>query len=74
LQLRIVAYDSANPKQQATSLVTIAVTRNENAPQFERSLFTATVPESLQLGEFVAQINATDEDMVRVESFVQQSV
>ena len=63
-QLRIIAYDSANPGQRATSLVTISVTRNENGPIFGRSAYNVAVPESLELGAFVIQVNASDMDGV----------
>ena len=63
-----MAYDSANPGQRATSLVTISVTRNENGPIFGRSTYSEAVPESLELGAFVVEVNATDMDGVSVNN------
>ena len=63
-QLRIVAYDSANPAQKATALVTIAVTRNENAPRFRQNRYTLSMVETAALGSSVQQVEATDADGV----------
>jgi protocadherin Fat 4 len=60
--LRIVAYDSANPNQKATSLVKIEVKRNENGPIFSRNTYNIPASETMALGTFVAQVNATDDD------------
>ena len=64
LQLRIVAFDSANPNQKASALVTIAVTRNENSPIFARNSYYVEATESEPLGHFITTVNATDRDGV----------
>ena len=63
-QLRVVAFDSTSPKQQATAVVTIRVTRNENGPIFTRNTYSTMASETMALGAFVAQVNATDRDGV----------
>ena len=64
LQLRVVAYDSSNPSQKATALVTISVSRNEYGPSFSESTYAVVGPESVQLGTIVATVQATDKDGV----------
>ena len=59
-----MAYDSANPAQKATALVTIAVTRNENAPRFRQNKYTLSMVETAALGTSVQQVEATDADGV----------
>ncbi len=76
-QLRVIAYDSANPAQQATALVTIAVTRNENAPRFPQPRYVVAMAETAALGATVRQVEASDEDesvssdTVRAAAFVE---
>ena len=62
-----MAYDSANPAQKATALVTIAVTRNENAPRFRQNRYTLSMVETAALGTSVQQVEATDADGVSKE-------
>ena len=59
-----MAYDSASPGQKTTAVVTIVVTRNENGPTFTQSNYAVQGPETVELGAFVAQVNATDLDGV----------
>ena len=59
-----MAYDSSNPSEKATAVVTIAVTRNENSPTFSQRSYSIQATESLALGAFVIQVNATDRDGV----------
>ncbi len=70
LQLRIVAYDSANPNQKATALVTIAVTRNENEPRFSDRRYTVDAVETAALGTSIQQVEATDADGVILVVFL----
>ena len=60
-----MAYDSANPVQKATALVTIAVTRNENEPRFGQNRFTVPLVETAALGTSIQQVEANDADGVR---------
>ena len=64
LQLRVEAYDSSNPSQKATALVSISVSRNEYGPSFSQSTYAVEGPENVQLGVRVATVNATDKDGV----------
>ena len=64
-QLRIIAYDSSNPNQKATALVSISVTRNENGPVFAKRTYRVDATESMELGARIVQVNATDKDGVR---------
>ena len=66
LQLRVAAYDSSNPSQKVTTLVTISVSRNEYGPSFNESTYAVVGPESVQLGTIVATVQATDKDGVSV--------
>ena len=65
-QLVVVAYDRASPEQTAQTEVQISVRRNENAPEFTRTLYTATVPAHAALGTQVAAVTASDADQVRM--------
>lgn len=62
-----MAYDSANPNQQASALVTIAVTRNENSPIFARNSYYVDATEAMPLGTFITTVNATDRDNVSIQ-------
>ncbi len=64
-QLRIVAFDSANPNQKVTTVVSIKVTRNENGPIYTRNTYSVHASETMDLGGFITQVNATDRDGVR---------
>ena len=59
-----MAYDSANPAQKATALVTIAVIRNENAPRFAQNRYAVPLVETAALGTTVQRVEATDADGV----------
>ena len=59
-----MAYDSSNPAQKATALVSISVSRNENGPSFSHSTYKVVGPENVRLGVTVATVNATDKDGV----------
>ena len=62
----MVAYDSANPAQKAETVVTVTVARNEFGPRFSSNQYDAEANESFQLGDYIAQVNATDRDMVKL--------
>ena len=65
-QLRIVVYDRANPAEKATAAITIEVNRNENSPSFTESTYRVDAVETMDLGSFIADVNATDSDGVRL--------
>ena len=54
-QLRVVAYDSANPSQRATATVAVQMSRNEFGPVFSRAIYPVDVVESWSLGQHVVQ-------------------
>ncbi|XP_062579030.1 protocadherin Fat 3-like [Saccostrea cucullata] len=61
--LQVQAYDVAYPNDRATTNVTITITRNENAPQFDRVQYSANISESTAINVVVLQLNATDRDI-----------
>jgi len=63
-QLRVAVYDTAYPDQVTTATVPIQVTRNANAPIFERPEYRISVTESHRLGSSVLQLSAEDADEV----------
>ncbi|KAL5018737.1 hypothetical protein ScPMuIL_004459 [Solemya velum] len=60
--LRIIAYDSLVPDEQASTDVTIQVTRNPSAPLFNSPSITLSVDEDRLLGSPITNIEATDRD------------
>ena len=70
LQFTLVAQDQGKPQRSSdNATVTIQVTRNENAPQFERSLYVVTIPQDIRTRERVATVRADDID-ARVSAVV----
>ena len=69
LQLRVTAYDDADPNRVATADVTIVVQRNANAPKFEPSEYRKSVEESETLGEPIVTVTASDADKVVKSSY-----
>lgn len=66
LQLRIVAYDSTYPENQATATVSLSVERNPNAPTFVDKSYVIDINEKFSLGTVVMTIRAEDDDAVRM--------
>lgn len=61
-QLRIAAYDSADPETKAYTTVLITVTRNANPPRFNPFTYSAHVIEEFPLGGKIKTLKATDSD------------
>ena len=64
MQIRVVVYDSEYPDQTSTAVVPVIVTRNANAPIFERPEYRQALAENHQLGSSVLQLKASDQDKV----------
>ncbi|XP_061044256.1 protocadherin beta-18-like [Eubalaena glacialis] len=63
LRLTLTALDGGSPPRSATALVRVLVSDiNDNAPEFERSLYEVLVPENSPLDSFVVKVSATDLD------------
>ncbi|XP_052430080.1 protocadherin alpha-8-like [Carassius gibelio] len=63
IQLTLTAADGGNPPKSGTSQIIIRVLDiNDNAPEFSRPLYKASLVENLPIGTTVIIINATDED------------
>uniref|UniRef100_UPI00358F0402 protocadherin-10-like n=1 Tax=Myxine glutinosa TaxID=7769 RepID=UPI00358F0402 len=59
----LTATDGAKPPRTGTTMLTIRVLdSNDNAPTFDRSVYTARVRENAPVGTTVLQLNATDPD------------
>ena len=63
-QLRVRAYDSANPKAFSEEDVTINILRNVNRPSFGASSFSTRISEAMLIGTSVIQLTASDVDKV----------
>ena len=63
-QLKLIAYDTTYPENQATATITVDVLRNPNAPSFPDSRYEITVDERTDLGVSVFQAQAYDADEV----------
>lgn len=56
--------DRDKPKWECSSEVEILVSDlNDNAPQFEKEMYSATLPEDVQVGTLVTKLHATDKDI-----------
>ena len=61
--LKIKAFDLGHPRHTSQTNLTITVVDvNDNAPVFEKSLYTANVMEGNSINEFIMQVKATDKD------------
>ena len=63
LQLLVETWDSASPDVRSNTLVTIFVRRNEFSPVFFNSNQQVQVSEHALVGEMVAKVNASDDDL-----------
>lgn len=64
-QLKLIAYDSVYPNQQATSTVIVRVTRNDNGPVFKpAATYEKTVVGTFGVGEVILTVSAEDKDSV----------
>ena len=59
-------YDTEYTDQTSTALVPVIVTRNANAPIFERPEYRQSLAENHQLGSSVLQLKASDQDKVHL--------
>ncbi|GFS23625.1 protocadherin Fat 4, partial [Elysia marginata] len=61
--LRVIAYDSRYPNNQATATVTVRMARNPSDPDFTAPSYFTTVKETIPEGTIIfSNINATDAD------------
>nr|KAG5696279.1 hypothetical protein BaRGS_019981 [Batillaria attramentaria] len=61
--LTVMATDSGNPQQSGSTKVIVTVLdENDNSPQFNESLYTATIPEDVAKGQTVMRLLASDPD------------
>ncbi|XP_065729372.1 protocadherin beta-18-like [Phocoena phocoena] len=63
LRLTLTALDGGSPPRSATALVRVLVSDiNDNAPEFEKSVYEVLVPENSPLDSLVVKVSATDLD------------
>ncbi|XP_026095441.1 protocadherin alpha-3-like isoform X2 [Carassius auratus] len=63
ITLTLTAADGGNPPRSGTSQIIIKVLdNNDNAPEFSRPLYKASLVENLPIGTTVIILNATDKD------------
>ncbi|KAK3089813.1 hypothetical protein FSP39_006721 [Pinctada imbricata] len=67
--LRVIAYDTLVPAQQATADVVISVARNVNPPIFTQQNYQRTVTENYALGIPIISVMATDRDVTDVVTY-----
>ena len=64
INLTVMARDSITPFNSAfVSVIISLVDVNDNAPQFNKSIYTVSVPENLTTGNAVLTVKATDNDL-----------
>ncbi|KAJ8022289.1 Cadherin-23 [Holothuria leucospilota] len=62
-ELTVVATDKGEPSKQATTHVTVEIADiNDNPPTFDEDQYDFSIPENAVNGDYVGQVNATDED------------
>lgn len=69
-KLLVTAYDTGVPEIITSTIVTITITRNLNAPVFTANRYQETVYDYIGLGSNVLQITATDSDVTSPENSV----
>jgi hypothetical protein len=62
LQLLVQAYDNGYPALYDTTVLTVNVNRNLQAPVFSQPNYNVTILESQTLGETIVSVLATDPD------------
>lgn len=63
-QLVAHVQDRDKPRWECSSEVEILVSDlNDNRPQFEKEVYSATLPEDVQVGTLVTKLHATDKDI-----------
>ncbi|XP_012583222.1 PREDICTED: protocadherin beta-14 [Condylura cristata] len=63
LELMLTAWDGGSPPRSGTVLIRVLILDiNDNAPQFEKSLYEVHVPENSPLDSLVTKVSATDLD------------
>ena len=71
LKVRVLAEDQGTPPLSDTTVVTVKVDRNLNAPQTERSEWVVSVLETQALGVTIVQVQGSDQDQrVRDEGII----
>lgn len=61
--LTVIAQDQGHPPLSGTATVEVTVLDiNDHSPQFERSVYTADIPEDIPIGSHVLDVKATDLD------------
>lgn len=63
-QFQVSVFDSGEPSYKAFADVSIIVTRNPNAPQFEKASYSETIQQTLRVGSLVVNTTAFDFDGV----------
>ena len=62
-QFEVLAVDSGRPARTTTADVTVLVTRDEFAPEFISTPYTATITENAAINSTVLTVRATDRDL-----------
>ncbi|XP_053366678.1 protocadherin alpha-4-like [Clarias gariepinus] len=63
LNLTLTAYDGGKPERFGSVNITITVVDiNDNAPVFDRQVYTVTIEENIEFGSSVVKLHATDLD------------
>ncbi|TSK45903.1 Protocadherin gamma-A11 [Bagarius yarrelli] len=63
LNLTLTAYDGGKPERFGSLNITITVVDiNDNAPVFDRQVYTVTLEENIEIGSSVVKLHATDLD------------
>ena len=56
--------DGGTPARTATTMVTVLVERNENAPVFNPTSYVKSIADTTAVGSSILQLSAADNDQV----------
>ena len=68
----VTVSDNGEPVLSSSIVYTVIVLdENDNAPNFTQNTFTASIPETIDVGSFVIQLNSTDEDFEDANTYTE---
>lgn len=69
-KIRVQVEDGGSPPWRVTSILTVNVLRNQNAPKFSRTDYAKTILETHAIGQSVMRVKAEDADKKAPQNIV----
>lgn len=63
LKITVQASDQGVPPRTADSVITVAVSQDQNIPVFDAQSYSSKLKADAKVGDVVAQVRATDKDV-----------